>query len=73
MKQKNEKLNDSINVPVPRSLKKLIVGFAKQHPEQPSHTRFARMILAKAARDAAEKGLDSLGLEVIAAPAAGAK
>jgi hypothetical protein len=55
-KSADERLNDSINVPVNRRLKRRVVALAGRSPGTPSPTRLARMAIEEfvAARETAE-------------------
>src|SRR5687768_7202437 len=41
----DERLNDSINVPVPRSLKRRVIALAKRLDGKPAHTKFTRILI----------------------------
>jgi hypothetical protein len=42
---KADKLDDSINVPVPSALKRQVKDLASKAPGNPSHTAFARQLI----------------------------
>ncbi len=42
---KAEKLDDSINVPVPQALKRRVLEMAGKEPGEPAYTKFARLLL----------------------------
>jgi hypothetical protein len=44
-RSKPNKLNDSINMPVPRSLKREVIALAETAPGKPSHTAYARQVI----------------------------
>lgn len=43
-----DKLNDSINIPVPRAFKRRVIELAEKAPGNMAHTKYARRLLEKA-------------------------
>jgi hypothetical protein len=52
-----KELDDSINVPVPKKLKRKVIDLAKREPNQPRHTAFARTLI----REGVERRLAAAG------------
>lgn len=44
-RKKHDKLDDSINVPVPKALKKRVLAEAEKMPVRIAHTAFTRMLI----------------------------
>lgn len=60
--RKTEKLDDTINVAVPKALKRRLTALAKAFPGDPAPTKFARLILAAAVQKGEAEGVSALGI-----------